>query len=243
VTAPKGDASVHPSDVPPPGALALLLPLAAAAACADAFSYLGLGRVFTANMTGNTILLTLAIAQRDVQRAIRSGLAVAGFVAGAGAGTALMRGRGRRIRPSELVKPLIVECGLTAVVLISWAVAGGVVHGWANRLLIVLIGGAMGLQSAGVGILPGTGVTTTFLTGTWTDLAHGIVRPGGVRHRSFTKLRGAIILTYAAGALLGAVLMHVAAYWCAPALSIALLIAAIAVARRNPGLMRETPQR
>jgi uncharacterized membrane protein YoaK (UPF0700 family) len=35
----------------------LLLTLTAAAGSADAVSYLGLGRVFTANMTGNLVLL------------------------------------------------------------------------------------------------------------------------------------------------------------------------------------------
>lgn len=38
----------------------LLLLLACAAGAIDAISYLGLGRVFTANMTGNTVLLSLA---------------------------------------------------------------------------------------------------------------------------------------------------------------------------------------
>jgi uncharacterized membrane protein YoaK (UPF0700 family) len=219
-----------------------LLPLAAAAACVDALSYLGLGRVFTANMTGNTVLLALAVAQRDVQRAVRSGVAVVGFAVGAGAGAASMHRHGARVEPRELVKPIIVECVLLAVVVVAWAFSGGAVRGWANRVLIALAGGAMGLQSAGVRIVPGTGVTTTYLTGTWTDLVRGVVRPGGPRRRSLTKLRAATILTYAGGALLGAVLMRVAASWCAPALSIVLLISAAAVARRNPALSRQRPE-
>jgi len=43
----------------------LLLLLACAAGAIDAISYLGLGRVFTANMTGNTVLLGLALVQAD----------------------------------------------------------------------------------------------------------------------------------------------------------------------------------
>src|SRR4051812_12229207 len=48
----------------------------------DAMSYFGFERVFTAAMTGNTVLLALAIAQSDPPAALRSGLALLGFVAG-----------------------------------------------------------------------------------------------------------------------------------------------------------------
>ena len=47
---------------------ALVLLLTAAAGYVDAVSYLALGRVFTANMTGNTVLLGLALVQRDRRR-------------------------------------------------------------------------------------------------------------------------------------------------------------------------------
>jgi uncharacterized membrane protein YoaK (UPF0700 family) len=45
-------------------------------------SYLGLGRAFTANMTGNTVLLGLALVRADSQAALRSGLVLAGFLLG-----------------------------------------------------------------------------------------------------------------------------------------------------------------
>lgn len=64
----------------------LLLALAFAAGYIDALSYLGLSRVFTANMTGNTVLLGIALAQLDGDAAARSGLALAGFLTGAAAG-------------------------------------------------------------------------------------------------------------------------------------------------------------
>ena len=40
---------------------AMLTSLSLAAGCVDAVGYLGLGQVFVANMTGNTVLLGLAI--------------------------------------------------------------------------------------------------------------------------------------------------------------------------------------
>src|SRR2546428_2847269 len=61
----------------------MLLMLTSAAGAVDAVSYLGLGRVFTAMMTGNTVLLALAISQGEIMAVVRSALALAGFSAGA----------------------------------------------------------------------------------------------------------------------------------------------------------------
>ncbi|MGN6697263.1 MAG: YoaK family protein, partial [Thermomicrobiales bacterium] len=60
----------------------LLLLLAGAAGSLDAISYLGLGHVFTANMTGNTVLLGVALAQRDMPAALRNAVALVGFGVG-----------------------------------------------------------------------------------------------------------------------------------------------------------------
>jgi hypothetical protein len=64
----------------------LLLLLAGVAGYLNAVSYLGLGRVFTANMTGNTVLLGLALVQADRPAALRAGLALAGFLLGSACG-------------------------------------------------------------------------------------------------------------------------------------------------------------
>src|ERR1700687_3239708 len=58
---------------------ALLLTLTAATGSVDAVSYLGLGRVFTANMTGNLVLLGIAIGQGQLPEALRSVVALVGF--------------------------------------------------------------------------------------------------------------------------------------------------------------------
>jgi len=50
-------------------------------ACAvDAVSYLRLGHVLTANMTGNTVLLGLALSQTNLRAMMRSGCALVGFL-------------------------------------------------------------------------------------------------------------------------------------------------------------------
>ena len=74
----------------------MLCLLAWAAGIVDAVSYLGLGRVFTAMMTGNTVLLALAIGQGESMAILRSALALAGFSVGAATGAFIVsRGRSR----------------------------------------------------------------------------------------------------------------------------------------------------
>ena len=53
----------------------LLALLACAAGAVDALSFLRLGDVFTANMTGNTVLLGIAVGERQGARALQIGRA------------------------------------------------------------------------------------------------------------------------------------------------------------------------
>lgn len=83
----------------PRGRDAMLASLSLAAGCVDAVCYLGLGQVFVANMTGNTVLLGLAIGQADGRNVLQSGTALVGFVLGVAAGAAIVeRGPGTRAR-------------------------------------------------------------------------------------------------------------------------------------------------
>ena len=69
---------------------AMLVMLSMAAGCVDAVGFLGLGQIFVANMTGNTVLLGLALGQAKGQAALRAVVALVGFVAGVGAGAAIL---------------------------------------------------------------------------------------------------------------------------------------------------------
>src|SRR3712207_7363631 len=81
---------------------AMLVMLALAAGCVDAAGYSGLGQIFVANMTGNTVLLGLAIGQAEAQTALRAVVDLAGFVVGAAAGAAIVGpGRARSSRPPD----------------------------------------------------------------------------------------------------------------------------------------------
>ena len=145
---------------------AVLLVLAAAAGSTDAISYLGLGKVFPANMTGNTVLLGIGVASMDHPAAARSAVALAGFLAGAvAAAFGLGSASGRRL----LVRGLTGELAVLAGTFVLWAAIGGQPAGTARYWLIVLVSLAMGAQSATVSSLD-VGVSTTFITGTWTAL-------------------------------------------------------------------------
>jgi uncharacterized membrane protein YoaK (UPF0700 family) len=50
---------------------AMLVMLSLAAGCVDAVGFLGLGQIFVANMTGNTVLLGLALGQARGEAALR----------------------------------------------------------------------------------------------------------------------------------------------------------------------------
>ena len=61
----------------------MLVLLACVAGSVDVMSYYRLGNIFTANMTGNTILLGLSIGQGNVASSLQRIAALAGFFTGA----------------------------------------------------------------------------------------------------------------------------------------------------------------
>lgn len=67
-----------------------MLALALAAGAVDALSFLALGQVFTANMTGNVVLLGLALGTGDTSHVIRSGIALTTFCLGLAIGFTLL---------------------------------------------------------------------------------------------------------------------------------------------------------
>jgi uncharacterized membrane protein YoaK (UPF0700 family) len=81
----------------PPGVPLLL---AWVAASVDAACYLGLGHVMTAAMTGNTVLLGMALGRADLPAAARGTLALAGFLGGALLGATIARPRPRWTMPT-----------------------------------------------------------------------------------------------------------------------------------------------
>ena len=187
----------------------LLLGLTLVAGAVDAVSYLGLGRVFTANMTGNLVLLGLAIGQGQIPEALRSVVALVGFALGAGLGGWLVGG-GRAGEysehwPSMVTVVLGVEFGLLAGFEVAWLLAGPDASSGELEVLIALSSAAMGMQSVAGRRLAVAGVTTTYVTGTLVTLMAELAalarrQPGAGRWIG-------VLLALGVGATIGTILM------------------------------------
>ena len=159
-----------------------VLLLSLVAGSADAAGFIGLGRVFTSNMTGNVVLLGIAIGQGHLDDAVRSLFVLVIFMLGVAIGVRLGRGVGETDWPG-LAARLI---GLVKIALmlfaIGWTLAPRGVNATAYPLL-ALLAVAMGLQSAAINRLNAPGVGTTAITSTITALITGLVGlalPGAV---------------------------------------------------------------
>lgn len=180
--------------------------LAVVAAATDALSYLGLGKVFPANMTGNTVLLGIGVAQGDWAAAVRSAGALGGFVLAAIlVGCVPVARRTTR----ALRSALLVELALLNGLAVWWLLLGTHPPSGPRYGLIVLAGAAMGTQSATVAWVQPPVLSTTYISGTWTSVAGWlgtVVRAmwwpqvGEDRHEG-RRLQAAVLVAYALGAL------------------------------------------
>lgn len=183
---------------------ALLVALTVVTGLVDAFSFLALGRVFVANMTGNVVFLGFALAGAPGFSMPASATALASFVAGAfGGGKVASRFGGHRGR-------LLAFAGAVEIVLFSAAVvvaalSGDSVPAAYRYALIVVLGAAMGIQNAAVRRLAVPDLTTTVLTRTITGIAADSTLVGG--SGSLAGRRVAAVVAMVIGALTGALLV------------------------------------
>jgi uncharacterized membrane protein YoaK (UPF0700 family) len=125
----------------------LLLVLTMVTGVVDAVSYLKLGRVFVANMTGNVVYLGFAIAQARDFSVPASLVAIVSFFAGALAGgwvgLRIWQHRGRHLAGATLI-----ECVLVVVALAVSMLAPDFNDNIVRYVLIVLLAITMGFQNA-----------------------------------------------------------------------------------------------
>jgi len=159
------------------GWAAEVLLLTWAAGTVDAISYLGLHHVFTANMTGNAVLLGLSIGQGQGLAATRSLLALVAFVLGVGIGAVLVQRGGSESNVGRaLIGPVAAEAVVLAAFAIAWHLPSFPQNEMTLYLLIALSAVAMGIQSAAVRRLALPGIATTVITITITSLVAGLIR-------------------------------------------------------------------
>lgn len=137
----------------------------------DVISYMSLHHVFTANMTGNTVLLGMAIGQRDFAAAVRSLSSLVGYVCGVAVGALIVDRRERNTVKVAVTAETVALAAFAALFRAHSTENMGIVLG-----LISLSGIAMGMQSATVKKFDLPGIVTTYITGTITTFTLGTVR-------------------------------------------------------------------
>ncbi len=181
-----------------------LLTLTLTTGLVDAVSYLGLGRVFTANMTGNIVLLGFGIAGAAGLPVVAPIVSLAAFLAGAGAGGVLASRLGDRTRV-HLGSALAIEAALVAVAAVLAAVLSPHPPSFSADVVVALMALAMGVRNATVRRIAVPDLTTTVLTLTLTGLAADSRLVGG--SGKGTTRRTAAVLTMLAGAIAGALML------------------------------------
>jgi uncharacterized membrane protein YoaK (UPF0700 family) len=194
----------------------------------DAFSYLTLGHVFVANMTGNVVFLGFGMAGAGDISITRSLTAILAFAFGAFLG-------GRWSGGSTVHRGLLlaaVTAAQTGLVLVAAIVAdtAGVDGSAARLVLIALLAIALGGQNAIVRRLAVPDLTTTVLTLTVTGLVADAT-PWSVRSRRLISVVAMLV-----GALIGGVLLRwvdpAAPLWLAAVLLVGCAAGATATARQ-----------
>ncbi len=185
----------------------ILLGLTAVTGVVDAVSYLALG-VFTANMTGNVVLLGFAVAGAPGLSVPRSATALAGAFIGAVLGGRITA----RLRPGPQHLWTGVAFGTEAMLLLA-AMAASVSHLSVRSedsihlyAVITLTALAMGIRNATARRLAVPDLTTTVLTLTIADLAADSSLAGGRNPR--WPRRSAAVVSMFAGAAVGALVVR-----------------------------------
>ena len=174
----------------------------------DAVSYLGLGRVFTANMTGNVVLLGFAAVGVPGLSVTRSLIALGGFLVGAALGGRLGTVLASATRRRWFLTASVAEAALIFAAALASLGFDIDSETPANRLyaVIILTAIAMGLRNATVRRLAVPDLTTTVLTLTLTGLAADSSLAGGNNPRSLRRIFSVVAMF--GGAAIGAILLR-----------------------------------
>jgi uncharacterized membrane protein YoaK (UPF0700 family) len=181
----------------------LLVTLTVVTGLVDAFSYLILGHVFVANMTGNVLLLGLSLVGAPGFSAAASLLALGAFSLGGLLGGRVARALGAH-HGRHVAVSTAVELALFALGAVLALVFGVPVRTGDHFVLIVVLATCMGLQNATARWLAVPDLSTTVLTQTISGLAaDGVLGEGrGSRAgRRLVAVAAMLVGAIASGAL------------------------------------------
>jgi uncharacterized membrane protein YoaK (UPF0700 family) len=204
-----------------------LIGLTLSSGAIDAISFVALGKVFTAFMTGNFVFLGLGVAEAGGPDVLRVLMALAAFAAGVYAATRIVNGS----RDSGTWSPgvtfalagtVVLEAGFLAL----WMTVSGRPGTASAVVLIGLMALAMGLQSGAVASLAVKGVFTTAATATVIFVMRDLAA-GDSTATERARLTGVLLALFAGAAAGGLLLVHARPY--APVLP--LVVTALTIAR------------
>ncbi len=213
--------------------------LTATTGMVDATSFLGLGQVFTANMTGNVLLLGFAAASSSARAA---GLSVGGsfislaaFTVGAFGGSWVTGRRGTAIR---IGRALAVEWVVLAAAVV---VVGIEPHpmGDVRSIPVALLALSMGVQNALVRRMGIPDANTTVLTTALGGLAADAVEVGGRPVRAGRRTATIVLIFLGAG--VGALAVHYGLIWSTAGALALLTVASFALFNGRPEGTEATP--
>jgi uncharacterized membrane protein YoaK (UPF0700 family) len=199
----------------------------------DAVSYLGLGRVFTANMTGNIVLLGFGIVGSGGLPVVAPLVSLVAFLAGSALGGMLAARIGDR-HAQHIARALWIETGLVLVAVIVAATADVRPSTFSGDAVIAALALAMGVRNATVRRLGVPDLTTTVLTMTLTGLAADSRVAGGSGQGSVRRISA--VLAMLCGAVTGALLLKISLVpplLAAAALALLVALIYVPIARRE----------
>jgi uncharacterized membrane protein YoaK (UPF0700 family) len=187
--------------------VALVL-LAVATGAADAFAFLLLGGIFTANMTGNLVLAGMFTRPGWSTTLVGALTAIVAFAAAAAVAFRVTP----RPRAGTVYAPrAVVTLAVPIVVLqlgfaLAWLLTGGDVPPTGSCTLIAVSAAALGAQTVLAKRVSGAaGLTTTFVTGTLTAIVEALADG----QRGSLGLQWAVVAAVTVGALIGTAVVAV----------------------------------
>ena len=183
----------------------LMLALTFSTGVIDAVGYLGLDRVFTGNMTGNVVILGMALTGADGLPVVGPVIALVLFMLGA-----LIAGRALRTLAAGWSLRTTVLFATVGLVTLAAAVPMLVIQDpaeWIKYTVTGCLGLAMGMQAGAARHIGVKDVTTVVVTSTLVGFAFDS-RLGGNAKQQWRR-RAAAIFLIGAGAAVGALLLQI----------------------------------
>jgi uncharacterized membrane protein YoaK (UPF0700 family) len=184
----------------------LVVLLALVSGATDATGFLALGGAFTSVMTGNMVLMGVAVGSADASAVGLILSAFGGYVAGAALGSRVAGTPQPEdpTWPAAVSRALAIELALFAVFGAAWWLLGSDPSTAWGAPLLALTAMALGLQSSAILRFGVPGLSTTYLTGTLTTVVVRLVN----RQPLHTVRHSAVILVaLVAGAAAGSALV------------------------------------